>query len=139
VFVELLIVLDYFLLVVLQGIEGVEEWKHGLREMLSLTDVHLHEEGQRDVVEDVLSQTVECIVREVLEQLGFLSERHVVLKVISKLLGIGMHIGVDEVAELVELDTIGYRLPAKVARVVTVGRGFLPLATAAEHGITDQT
>jgi len=26
-----------------------------------------------------------------------------------------------------------------VARVVTVGRGFLPLATAAEHGITDQT
>jgi hypothetical protein len=30
-------------------------------------------------------------------------------------------------------------LPAEVTSVVTVGRGFLPLAAAAEHGITDQT
>lgn len=62
-----------------------------------------------------------------------------VLKVISKLLRIRVHIGVDEVAELVELDAIGYRLPAEVASVVAVGRGLLPLAAAAEHGVTDET
>ena len=95
VFVELLIVFHHLLLVVLQRVEGVEEGQHGLREMLRLTDVHLHEEGEGDVVEDVLSQAVEGVVGEVLEQLRFLCERHVVLKVIRQLLSIRMHIGVD--------------------------------------------
>lgn len=69
VFVKFLIVLDNLLLVVLKSIEGVEEGQHGLGKMLRLTDVHLHEEGQGDVVEDILSQAGEGVVGEVLEQL----------------------------------------------------------------------
>jgi hypothetical protein len=42
-------------------------------------------------------------------------------------------------AELVEIDTNWMQLPTEVASVLTLGHGFLPLATAAEHGITDRT
>ena len=61
-----------------------------------------------------------------------------ILKVIRKLLGIGVHVGVDDVAQLVELDPVGHGLPAEVAGMVVVRAGLLPLPAPAEHGITDQ-
>ena len=61
------------------------------------------------------------------------------LKVVRQLLRIGVKIGINEVAELVELDPIGDGLPPEVASVVIVGGRLPPLAAATEHRIADQT
>lgn len=62
-----------------------------------------------------------------------------ILKMVRELLRIGMHIGVDKVAKLVEFDAVGDGLPSEMAGVIVEGAGFLPFGIPAQHGISYQT
>ena len=66
--------------------------------MLRFWDIHLNEKGQRDVIEHVLTQPCQGVIRQVLEQLRFLRQIRMLLKVIGQLFRIGMKIWVDKVA-----------------------------------------
>lgn len=83
--IQLLVVLNYLLLVVLKRVERVEKWQHCLCKHLSLVDVDFHEEGKRDIVEDVLAEVVQSIVRQVFEEFGFFGEVPVELEVVDHL------------------------------------------------------
>jgi hypothetical protein len=70
-FLKLLIVLDHFLLIVIEGIKCVVKWYHGLGDdttSLGLAHIDLDEEGQRDVIKDVLSQAVEGVIGQVFKE-----------------------------------------------------------------------
>jgi len=60
---------------------------------------------------------------------------HMVLKMIDKLLRVGMDLWINLVTYLIELNAIGYWLPFKVAVRVVRRSAFLPFMRSAEHSI----
>lgn len=127
ILLQLLIVADDLFLVVLQCIEGVEEGHHGLGKHLSLANVNLNEECEGYVVEHVLSQSVESIHCQVLEELRLLSQMAMKLKMIDKLLCARVLTRRDGITHLVEANSIGYGLPLEVKIGVRLRWAFLPL------------
>ena len=79
---KLVVPLVNFLFVVFQRIERVKKWLHRLSEKFSFTDVNFNKEREWHVVKNVLSQTIQRVFRQILEQLRFFGQMSVTLKVV---------------------------------------------------------
>ena len=74
--------------------------------MFGLADVDLDVESEGNVVEDVLSETGERVVLQVLEQFAFLGQVPVALEVVHELLRVRVRVRVYQRAQLVELQAV---------------------------------
>lgn len=123
---------------VVKRVKGIHELDHGLRVLLELGRIALDEEGQRQVVEDILIKFIFGVGLKILEKPMLLGDAAVKLEVVDELLLARVHIGLDLFAVMLELDAVAGRLPAEVI-VRVAARRLDPEVRAFRHGLLNQS